>query len=554
MNNPITRALLRAGCAAALYLAFASSVAAATPAPPEAPLFDDIGDHHAPITTTAALAQTYFNQGLTLSYGFNHAEAVRSFRAAQQADPQCAMCYWGEAYALGPNINKPMDPADQPAAWAAAAKAQSLAARVTPREQAYIAAMQLRYSPTAVTERRPLDQAYADAMGKFVQQFPADLDGGAIYAEALMNLMPWAYYNPDGSAKALTDTVVALLESILARNADHIGAIHFYIHIVEASDTPERAEAGADRLAGLAPGVGHLVHMPAHIYLRVGRYHDATVANERAALADESYINQCRAQGFYPALYYPHNIHFGWYTASIEGRSAVAIAAARKLADNVPIDLIAGIPLIEQFLAVPMFGLIRFARWDEVLAEAQPRAGHFFATAMWHAARGIAEAAKGLPEAALASRSAYQNSAAHYGPDAYERFGFPADTLLAIAGHVLNAAIAADAGDHATHISELESAVRIEDALPYMEPPYWFFPNRHLLGAALLKLERGADAEAVFRADLERHPRNGWALHGLAASLAQQGKAAESQSVFAEFEKTWQHADISLGNDGLSYF
>jgi tetratricopeptide (TPR) repeat protein len=512
-----------------------------------APLFDDLGDHHSPITTSVPLAQRYFDQGLILAWGFNHAEAVRSFREAQRLDPGCAMCFWGEAFALGPNINKPMDPADAPAAWAAVQQAQALAAQASPREQALIDALAKRYGPAAVDDRAPLDQAFADAMAMVAAAYPDDLDTLTLYAEAMMDTMPWAYYEENGTPKPLTVTLTSTLETVLARNPDHPGAIHLYIHAVESSDTPERAEGGADRLGDLVPGSGHLVHMPSHIYLRVGRYHDATLTNERAARADESYINQCRAQGFYPALYYPHNIHFLWYTASLEGRSEIAIAAARKLADNVPKDLIGDIPLIEQFLAVPMFGLIRFARWDEVLAEPRPREDHRFATAMWHAARGIAHAARGERDAAMAERAGYLAGAQVYGPDAYKVHGYPADVLLAIAGHVLDAGIAHLDGDADTLVTELEAAVAAEDALPYMEPPYWFFPNRHLLGAALLELDRPAAAEAVYRRDLEKVRKNGWALDGLAQALSAQGRHDEAAAVRAEFEDVWPHADVTLG-------
>jgi hypothetical protein len=517
-----------------------------------APLFSDIGNHNAPITTAAEKAQQYFNQGLMLTYGFNHAEAVRSFRAAQAADPACAMCFWGEAYALGPNINKPMADSDVAAAFSAASKAAGLAASATTREQAYIHALQARYQATAVADRKPLDQAFADAMAEVVAHYPDDLDAAALYAESLMNVMPWNYYTSDGKSKPMTDVVIATLESILARNPAHAGAIHFYIHAVEASDQPGRAEAGADRLADLAPGLGHLVHMPSHIYLRIGRYHDATKANELASLADESYINQCRAQGFYPALYYPHNIHFLWYTASLEGRSKIAIEAAHKLAENVPRNLIGDIPLLEQFLAVPMFGLVRFARWDEILEQEQPPANYHFATAMWHAARGIALSAKSRADEAQQERAGFAENSAHFGDDAFQKFGYPANTLLGIAEHLLDAALA---GSTDARVAKLEAAVTAEDSLPYMEPPYWFFPVRQVLGAALLGLGRAADAEKVYRLDLEKVPDNGWSLQGLAASLAAQSRDDEKTEVVGLLAKAWSRADIGTGPAArLKYF
>lgn len=519
-----------------------------------APLFNDLGDYHAAITTSKPRAQQYFNQGLILAYGFNHAESVRSFRAAQTLDPSCAMCFWGEAFALGPNINKPMDPADVPAAYRAAQEALRLAPAASPREQAMIKALAERYRAEADSDRGPLDQAFADAMATVVEQFPDDLDAASIYAEAMMDTMPWDYYTAEGKAKPLTDTVVAVIESVLNRNPDHVGAIHLYIHIVEASSTPERAEPYADRLINLVPGAGHLVHMPSHIYLRVGRYNDASRVNELASLADESYINQCRAQGFYPALYYPHNIHFLWYTASLEGRSALAIPAARKLADNVPVDLIGDIPLIEQFLTVPMWGLVRFARWDSVLAEPQPRADHRFATAMWHAARGTAFAATARSEEAQQESAAFEAVAAHFAEDSFAQYGYPVYELLNIARHVVSAALAADNNDDNKVVAELQAAIELEDALPYMEPPYWFFPVRQILGQALLQRGRPADAEQVFRADLDKVPNNGWSLQGLARSLEVQGRSDEAASVRGDFERAWENADVAVHAGDVSYF
>ena len=495
-----------------------------------APLFDDLGTHHMPITTAAPLAQRYYDQGLILAYGFNHAEAARSFREAQRLDPNCAMCFYGEALVLGPNINKPMDPADAAQAVAAVNQAQALAGGASPREQALIAALATRYADPAPADRTTLDQAYADAMATVVARYPDDLDAATFYAESLMDLMPWSYYTEDGAEKPLTKRVVALLEGILARNPDHPGAIHFYIHAVEASQAPGRAEGPADRLGKLVPGSGHLVHMPSHIYLRIGRYHDATVANELASKADESYINQCRVQGFYPALYYPHNIHF-MCTRRVSRTQCHGTGSRTQARRQRAGGLDCRYPAHRAVLAVPLFGYIRFARWDDVLAERQPREDHRFATAMWHAARGVAFAAKGDHVAAASARDAYREAAQAYGPDAYEKYGYPADKLLAIAGHLLEAAVAGAAGDDAVLVSAFEQAIVIEDALPYMEPPYWFFPTRQLLGHALLARDRAVDAEAVFRRDLELAPNNGWSLGGLAASLAAQGRGDEATAV-----------------------
>jgi len=296
---------------AALLLGCATPSGGPAPAPePRAPLFNDLGTHHHEIATKSPEAQRYFDQGLILNYGFIHAEAVRSFKEAARLDPSCAMCYWGEALALGPNINAPMFPESVSQAWAAVRKAVELSGGASERERAYIQALSKRYAAKAVEDRKPLDRAYAEAMREASRRFPDDLDLATLFAEALMDLSPWAYWDKEGKPTAHTPEILATIESVLARAPEHIGAMHYYIHAVEASENPARAEGYADKLGGLVPGAGHLVHMPAHIYMRVGRYHDASLANEQASKADESYLAQCRAQGIYPLAYHPHNIHF----------------------------------------------------------------------------------------------------------------------------------------------------------------------------------------------------------------------------------------------------
>ncbi|HEM46462.1 MAG TPA: hypothetical protein ENO23_05380, partial [Alphaproteobacteria bacterium] len=432
-----------------------------------APLFNDLGRHHRPVTTRSELAQRYFDQGLILAYGFNHAEALRSFAEASAQDPTCAMCAWGEAYVLGPNINKPMDDADVPAAFEASRRAARLASMASPVEQALIEALQDRYAGQPVADRSPLDRAYADAMREVAKRFPNDPDVQTLFAEALMDTMPWDYYEDPDHEKPATREVTDALERVIESEPDHIGALHFYIHAVEPSSTPERAEPAADRLGPLSPGAGHLVHMPSHIYLRVGRYHDASLANEKAAAADESYITQCRAQGFYPAAYYPHNVHFLYASSAFEGRSAVSIGAARKLSANMTQEIVAQVPITEEFVPMELFALARFGRWDELLAAPAPPAGWRYATGVWHYGRGLARAASGdLPGArdelatleAIASEPALSQTV--FGS------GSTPGGLLTIGARVLDARILGATGDWDTAAARLREAVAMQDALP----------------------------------------------------------------------------------------
>jgi tetratricopeptide (TPR) repeat protein len=513
-----------------------------------APLFNDLGPHRRAVTTSSDLAQRYFNQGLVLTYGFNHAEAARSFREAQRLDPSCAMCFWGEAYALGPNINKPMDPADNTRAWVVVQGAlRTAAAHATPVEKALIEALAQRYTEKAPADRSDLDRAYADAMRRVARAYPDDADVQALFAEALMDTMPWDYYTAQGEPKPETQEAIAALERALEIDPHHPGAIHYYIHAVEASHTPERAEAPADRLRNLVPGAGHLVHMPSHIYLRVGRYHDASEANVRAAGADETYINQCRAQGFYPAAYYPHNIDFLQSSAGFEGRSAVAIDAARKLRGSLAEGAVEQFPTAEEYLPRYLYTLARFGRWEEILAEPRPDPKLRYLTGAWHYVRGLALAATGRVDAAQAELERVR--ALRDEPGASELYFLSGATpaqLLDIAAAVLEGRIAGARGDWASALAPLERAVALQDALPYTEPPSWYFPNREALGHALLQAGRPADAEAVFRTQLEKTPRNGWSLFGLAQSLRAQGKTEEAALVEDRFREAWKLADVSL--------
>lgn len=512
-----------------------------------APLFNDLGTFKFPVKTSSPLAQRYVDQGVVLSYAFNHAEAVRSFREAQRLDPECAMCFWGEAYALGPNINKPMDTADVPAAWRAAQQALRLAADAGPRDRALIEALVKRYAPEEVADREALNRAYADAMREVARAFPDDDDVQTLWVEAVMDTMPWAYYEADGSPKPQTREITAATERVLARTPDHPGALHLYIHLVEPSDTPERAEAAADRLGDLVPGAGHLVHMPSHIYLRVGRYHDASVANEKAAAADEAYITQCRAQGFYPATYYPHNIHFLWASSAFEGRSGVSLDAARRVTSKITPEMVAELPLVEEFLPIEIVGLARFGRWDAMLAAPAPPAEQRYATGMWHYARGAAFAAKGRLAEAEADLARVRAVSDEFRPkEIYFWSGARPDQLLEIGAHDLEGRIAGARGRWADAVKAFRAAVKAQDALPYTEPPPWYYPEREALGWALLRAGSPAESEAVFREQLRRTPRNGWALFGLAESLRARGDEAGAAEAARAHAEAWERADVKL--------
>ncbi len=515
-----------------------------------APLFEGMGNHHHPITTTEANAQRYFDQGLIIDFAFNHAESVRSFRAAQTLDPQCAMCFWGEALALGPNINVTSDgkaimgDEDRVNAYAAIRKAVSLKAHASEAERDYIDALAVRYNGDPSTPREPLDEAYLEQMRALHHKYPDDDDAASLFAESIMNTMPWDYWLDGDTPKPLAAEAIGVLETVLERSPEHPLALHLYIHAVEASNRPERAEAAADRLADLVPGAGHLVHMPAHIYWRVGRYDDASEANIRAAAVDEAYIAQCNAQGFYPALYYPHNIHFLWAASSMQGRSELAIDSARRVAANVPEAMIEQFPMVEFFHTIPLLSLTQFGRWDDILAEPQPRDDFEYSNAIWHYARGTAFARKGDLEAASAERE--QLAALKDMDDVtfLDTLAYPATMLLDIADSLLLGEIDMAGGDLDAAIGRFGHAVAVQDELPYTEPPFWYYPTRHTLGKALLDDDRPAEAEAVYRRDLELYPHNGWAMYGLIQALEAQGKNASE--VRHHFDIAWQKADVEL--------
>lgn len=504
------------------------------------PLLEGIGPTGMTITTTVPRAQAYFNQGLTLAYGFNHAEAVRSFREAARLDPSCGICFWGVALALGPNINAPMGAEAIPEAWAAVQQAQALASNESDRERAYIDAVSVRYSQTG-DDRAVLDQLYAGAMRGLAERFPEDRNAQVLYAESLMDLVPWNYWNADRSPGTYTEDIVTTLESVMAQEPDHVGALHLYIHTMEQY-FPARAVTAADRLGPLVPVAGHLVHMPSHIYLRVGRYDDAVEANRRAALADEDYIAQCNAQGFYPAAYHPHNVHFLWYAAVMSGRQSLAVATARRLVGNVHLELAKQFGAIQQFLAVPATTYVRFGMWEEALAEPPPPDGVPLATAFWHYAQGVASAAVGNERAARAQLKVLERMAQEDAVSAVSfRPGIPvAETLLEIGTQLVRARLARRSGDPAAELTALRAAVAAQDSLPYTEPPFWHFPVRQALGAAQLRHGDPDGAAATFREDLENFPKNGWSLSGL---LRARPDAPDRDALQAMLKDTWNQAD-----------
>jgi len=512
-----------------------------------APRLQNLGNHRFPVSTRNKDAQLFINQGLNLSYGFNHAEAARAFREAARLDPNLAMAFWGEALVLGPNINSAMDPNNEPKAYELVQKAVALKTKVTARERAYIEALAQRYSGNAA-DRQARDQAYADAMRKVQERFPDDLDAATLYAEAMMDLRPWGYWSRDGQPYEGMAEVVQLIERVIERNPKHPGALHLYIHLVESTDQVGKAEGAADRLLTLMPAAGHMVHMPSHIYQRVGRYADAARSNELAVLADEDYISQCRAQGLYPMGYYPHNIHFLWFATSFDGRSKLAIESARKVASKVEDDLLKQMPLLGSFRVVPYYALTRFGKWDEMLREPEPPEFSAYSRGIWHYARGFAFIRTGKVEEAEKELSKLKEVLAEKSLDHTLFSPNTARLVLSVGPEVLAGEIAAAKKDFDAAISHLERAVRLEDALVYTEPAEWHYPPRHALGAILLEAKRPAEAETVYWEDLRRHRNNGWALFGLLRSLREQGKNEEAKLIEARFKKAWERADVTLND------
>jgi tetratricopeptide (TPR) repeat protein len=510
------------------------------PNPP--PLYENLGTLHHPITTSSPRAQQYFDQGLRLIYAFNHEEAGAAFEEAARLDPQAAMVFWGMALALGSNINAPMDSGQAQRAYELARRAEGLAAGVSASEQAYIGALAVRYAPGSERTRGDLDEAYAKAMGEVWRRHMRGPDAGVLYAEALMDLQPWDYWTAAGRPKGKAEEIVAVLEQVLAFAPDHPGACHYYIHAVEASRDPARGLPCAGRLPHLMPGAGHLVHMPAHIYLRVGRYREAAVQNAQAAAIDHDYLAHRHLAGTYPTAYYPHNVHFLWAALTMEGRGKEAIDAARKLLTLVPWQTARHETQLEEFTPTLLFALARFGKWDELLTIPAPPSELRYTTAVRHYARGVALAATGRFEDA--AREHRDLAALLNALPEQQQIGFIRIVdLVRIAERVLAGEIAARRRQFEVAIGAFQEAVRLEDALRYHEPSLWHYPVRHSLGAVLLASGRPAEAEEVYRQDLRHHPENGWALSGLARSLRAQNRSDEAGQVEARFRKAWHGAD-----------
>lgn len=531
-----------------LLAALLSCALAISPAHADEPLYKGMGKHHRTITTSSKDAQAYFDQGLAFLFSFNHDEAIRSFAEAAKRDPGCAMAEWGVALANGPHINNPaMSPDQSAAAWAALQKARSLAPRASKTETELIDALGARYAETPPESRAELDLAYANAMRKIWQGHPKDADIASLFAEAMMDLRPWDLWQADGSPQPGTDEIVTTLETALALDKNHPLANHLYVHAVEASTTPERGVAAADRLRTLIPGAGHMVHMPAHIYSRVGRWADASAANERAIEADRVYRENSPPPNFYN-VYMAHNRHFLSWAAQMEGRSAVALTAAREMLAKIPEPFVREAAFFaDGYMNIEMEALMRFGKWDEILALPEPPEYLPITRAFRHFARGTALAALGRVAEAQTEQKAFHEATTLVSEQMIVGNN-SALVVLSIADHQLEGEILNRQGRVDDAVRELSEGVRIEDTLRYNEAPDWLLPVRHALGAVLVRANRWSEAETVYRADLAKNRENGWALWGLARSLRAQGKDLEAATVEKRFKKTWKRADVSLAS------
>ena len=519
------------------------SVATSAPtfADTEPPLWPGLGSITYKITTQNERAQAYFDQGLRLTYAFNHGEAQRSFRMAQKLDPDCAMCFWGEALVLGPNINLPMQEDAIAPAYAAAQKAKALADKASPRERALIHALAARYSSDPKADRAPFDAAYAAEMAKVATQFPEDDEIATLYAEAVMDLSPWNYWKPGGrEPNPQSRPIVPTLERVLFRSPDHAGAIHFYIHAVEASDRPKRAEPYADRLRGAIPGAGHLVHMPSHIYYRVGRYLDALSDNKIAVQVDEKYLADSNApMGVYRLGYYPHNVHFVMASAQLAGDGQTVIAAAEKLSGLIPDEVARGIAMVQPVKAAPYFAHAQFSTPETILALPDPGDAIPYVKATWLYARGVALAARHDFAKAAAVADAIETLERTSDFKLLKESNIPAQEVLRIARTLILARVAQAKGDYRTAVVRFERAATLQDALPYTEPPYWYYPIRQSLAAALLQAGRYDEAERQFQRALTRAPSSGWSYYGLAQLHKARGNTTAARKAEADLARTW---------------
>jgi len=520
----------------------------------QAPLFDNLGTLNFSITSNSELAQKYFNQGIILAYGFNHEEAFRSFEEVARLDTNCAMAYWGMAYVLGPNINLPMDVGVVQTSYEAIQKAISLLDDESQREKDFVMALSKRYSAEVMEDRTPLDEAYSEAMKELVKKYPDDLDAATMYAESIMDLHPWDYWLKDGKAQPWTPELLSILESVIERNPDHHGANHLYIHAIEASKDPSRGLTSANKLRFLAPGAGHLVHMPAHIYIRTGNYHEGSLANIRAVKSDEAYINQCNQQGFYPLSYYPHNYHFLWATATLEGDSKTAIDAALKTSQQPPDSLmdVCGYQTLQHFAAIPLYAYVTFGKWNEILNYLEPQDQRPYMQAVWHYARAMAfigiDNLKKAEEEIIALEVLSDNNEI----EELSIWGInSAGSLIKIAYEVSIGELEAKKKNYSEAIAHLKKAVELEDGLRYDEPPTWFYPCRQNLGAVLIEAGRYEEAQKVYEKNLSGIPDNGWGLFGLQQALLKQGKTKEAAEVEKKFIDSWKYSDIKLNSSRI---
>ncbi len=512
-----------------------------------APLLENLGNYGMRVRTSNERAQKFFNQGVNLYYGFNHFEAYRSFKEVARLDPGCAMAYWGQALSLGPNINLPMDPADTETVYKALQKAISLKGNASAKENALIDALARRYTAEALQDRKSLDEAYAAAMEAVAAEFQDDLDVQTLYAEALMDLHPWDYWK-NGQPQPWTLPIVDRIASVISKKADHPGANHLNIHILEASPNPDKAVESADRLRNLVPGAGHLVHMPSHIYIRVGRYLDGVAANERAVKTDEDYIAQCNIQSIYPLFYYPHNYHFLLACSQMAGLSEKSASAANSLRKNIPEEMMnmPDLVTLQHWYAMPWYNMARFGKWNDILKITEPVDSFKYVKAVWHYARGMAFARTGNVNDASSELSRLNVLI----EDPFMEMtiaGFNSfRNVLSIGSNVLEAEIEAQQKNYTKAIQLLTKAIDVEDNLLYQEPPDWYLPVRQTLGSILLEAKQPATAEQRFREDLKFYRNNGWSLFGLHQSLQMQGKTAEAAQVKKEFDKAFSSADIKL--------
>jgi len=526
-------------------VAISVSAAPAKTNPASSPkLLPGLGEVHHPVATKNSQAQQFFDQGLKLVFGFNHDEARKSFQRAAELDPKLAMAWWGVSLTLGPNYNLPVDPEREKAGYDAAQRAVALKPNASESERAYIDAVAVRYSNDPRADLHQLDVTYKDAMSKLAARYPDDLDAVTLYAESAMNLNPWHLWTADGKPAEGTEEIVRVLESVLKRDPNHLGANHYYIHAVEASPHPERALASAARLEKLAPTAGHLVHMPAHIYARVGDHPAAAHCNELAVAADKKFLAATHEQGVYPLFYYSHNLHFLAFAASMEGNFAEAKDAAARLVGNVAPGVKA-MPMLEGFLPTPIVVLFAFERWDDLLKLPVPDSSFLITNAVWHSLRGVAFANTGRTAEAEKEQGAFRELTAKIPPDTMYDMLNKTGAVFKVHDHLLAGMIARSRHNDIGAIDSLTQAVAAEDALNYSEPPPWYPPVRPMLGHVLLEAKQLPEADKVFRADLDRNPRDGRALSGLRDCLNAQGRKYEADQIDQQFRAAWKVAAVT---------